>query len=95
MTDVMHVETKPIAPTDRVEVQEIGDKLGLPGLILVRFNPDTGETYGFTIQRFSHVRRKMMWQDRTLQAKQAVDRLVARLQESWGESHSRHLALSH
>jgi hypothetical protein len=82
-TNVAHIDLRETGVDEPVEVQEIGEALGFPGLIMVRFNPETGESFGFTVQRWSYVRRRVMWRYRTLKAKEALDRLIQKAMELW------------
>jgi hypothetical protein len=94
-TDVAHIEIRATGAHAPVQVEEIGHEFGFPGLVLVRYNPESGDVYGFTIQRWSHVRRRLMWQYRTIKAKEAMERMIKRLLESWRPSEHRVLALTH
>jgi hypothetical protein len=93
-TDVAHIDLREAESNAPIEVQEIGESLGFPGLVFVRFNPTTGESYGFTIQRWSFVRRKLMFRFRTLRVKDAIARLIQSATEIWKPSEHQVLTLS-
>jgi hypothetical protein len=94
-TNVAHIEVHPTGPRDPVEVLEVGEELGFPGLVLVRFNPETGEIYGCTIQRWSYVKRQLMWRYRTIKVKAALERMISKIYDTWNPEEHGRLALMH
>lgn len=96
-TDVAHIDVvEPLEHAD-IEVKEIGEQFGFPGQVLVRFDAQTGQLYGMTFQRWSKIRRTLMWRHRTFMVRKAVNELVNRIIEFCGNDkrHHRLPALSH
>lgn len=97
-TDIAHVDVVEPPPQAEVAVKEIGDEVGFPGLVLVRFDANTGQLYGMTFQRWSKIKRTLMWRNRTVRVRRAINDLVNKIVEFCGNETSRRrhrLALSH
>ncbi|MGC8548350.1 MAG: hypothetical protein ACP5M4_01510 [Acidobacteriaceae bacterium] len=92
-----HVDIAKPLENAEVEVREMGDLVGFPGQVLVRFDAQTGELYGMTFQRWSSMRRTLMWRHRTFVARKVRDELVAKIVDFFSENnhHHRQPALIH
>ena len=58
-SDVMYVDVAVPQKGAVIETVDVGDELGLPGQIIVRYDAATGNIYGMTIERYSAVDRKL------------------------------------
>jgi uncharacterized protein YuzE len=95
-TDIAHIDIAEPTNDANIEVKEIGDQVGFPGQVLVRFDAETGKVYGMTFQHWSAIKRRLMWRYRTLIVRNAVNDLVKRVIDFCNRDNHHHLpALSH
>jgi hypothetical protein len=59
--DVLFVDLCEALPTDRIDVVDVGEQAGFPGLIQARVNREKQIVYGITIQNYTAFRRKLLW----------------------------------
>jgi hypothetical protein len=59
--NVMFVDICDALPTDRIDVIDVGEATGFPGLIQVRANREKQILYGVTIQNYSSFKRRLLW----------------------------------
>lgn len=59
--NVMFVDICDASPNDRIDVIDVGEETGFPGLIQVRANRQKQILYGVTIQNYSSFKRKLLW----------------------------------
>jgi hypothetical protein len=81
-SDVMFVE---LAETPRgvgIDTVEVGESVGFPGQIVARFNAETGEVYGFVIERYSCVEKKLKREQAIRSARLALENLLQRIVEA-------------
>jgi hypothetical protein len=76
LTDVMFVDLLPLQENSRVEVVDIGDKIGFSGQIQVRVDMENQIFYGLTIQNYSGFRRKLLWRYRMWSMQSALYFLI-------------------
>ena len=86
--DVMFVDICDALPTDRIDVIEVGEQVGFPGLIQVRVNREKQLLYGLTIQNFTAFRRKLFWSYRMASVKSALVLLIMGLKAGFRADHN-------
>lgn len=89
-TDVAYVDIAEPLEHAEIEVREIGEQVGFPGQVLARFDAQTGQLYGLTFQRWSAMRRTLMWRHRTFMARKVLNELVAKIVDFLGENNPHH-----
>lgn len=77
-SDVLYVNI--VAPVEgtRVDVVDISEQVGFPGLVLARVS-DAGDgqiLYGLTIQNYSEFKKAVRWKYRMLSVKLALELIV-------------------
>jgi uncharacterized protein YuzE len=90
-TDIAHIDIAEPSPGAAIEVKEVGEEVGFPGQVLIRFDAETGKLYGLTFQRWSAIKRTLMWRHRTLIVKNAVNDLVSTIIDFCGKNDRHHL----
>jgi hypothetical protein len=88
-TDVMYVDV--CFPEDGacVDVIEVGEELGFPGMVQARVDLKQQIVYGLTIQNFTSFQRKMRWHFRIWSIAQMLELVVRTLRAGLGLDHSR------
>ncbi len=76
LTDVMHVDMCSPSGGERIDVIDVGDKLGFPGQIIARVNIEERIIYGLTIQNFSAFRRKLFWKYKMASMHRALQLMI-------------------
>lgn len=59
--NVMFLDICDALPTDHIDVIDVGEETGFPGLIQVRANREKKILYGVTIQNYSSFKRRLLW----------------------------------
>lgn len=85
--DVMFVDLCEALPNDRIDVLEVGEQVGFPGLIQVRVNREKQILYGITIQNFKAFRRKLFWSYRMASVQRALVLLILGLMAGFRADH--------
>lgn len=76
-TDVLFVDVEQPAEGTRITTVDVGEMLGFPGQILARLDYENEILYGLTIQNATNFKRKLLWQYKMVNAKSAIELLVA------------------
>jgi hypothetical protein len=85
--DVLFVDLCDALPTDRIDVVDVGDQAGFPGLIQVRVNREKQILYGVTIQNYSAFKRKLLWTYRMASVHHAIVLLIMGLMAGFRADH--------
>jgi ribosome-associated translation inhibitor RaiA len=94
--DVMFVDFTETPKHADVDTFELGEQVGFPGQIVVRFNAESGDVYGVIIERYSAVEKKLKREAAKRNAKQALKQLVELILEALEIIRpSMHLQLEH
>jgi hypothetical protein len=85
--DIMFVDICDALPADRIDVVDVGEQSGFPGLIQVRVNREKQILYGITIQNYTAFKRKLLWSYRMASVHHALVLLIMGLMAGFRMDH--------
>jgi hypothetical protein len=75
-TDVLYVNVHRASPRATIDVIDIGEQIGFPGLVVARVDRDRDILYGLTIQDYAAFKKKLLRKYNTNSTRRALQLLL-------------------